>query len=161
LGIIQLEEATMAKILTKRDVLLEARRLRAWELKQQGWKQTTIAKELGLSRGAVSQWFKRARTEGPDALRWHSQGGGPRPRLTDEQIRQLPTLLARAPQTYGLVGHTWTRNRIITLIQQIYGVRFSHGHIGRILTKSGVRLRRARRSGRVRHQAAGQAVANN
>ncbi len=146
----------MAKILTKRDVLLEARRLRAWELKQQGWKQTVIAKELGVSRGAVSQWFKRANMDGPEALRWHAQGGGPRPRLTDEQILQLPALLARTPQTYGLVGHTWTRNRIITLIQQIYGVRFSHGHIGRILTKSGIRLRRPRRGRRTRHQTADQ-----
>lgn len=148
----------MAKIFSQRDVLLEARRLRAWELKEAGWKQTTIATELGVSRGAVSQWFKRAATQGPDALRWHSQGGGPRPRLTDEQIRQLPSLLARPPQTYGLSGQIWTRNCIITLIQQIYGVRFSHGHIGRILNKSGIRLRRARRGGRVRRPPSGQSA---
>jgi len=34
---------------------LEGRRLLAWELYEQGWKQTTIAAALGVTRGAVSQ----------------------------------------------------------------------------------------------------------
>ncbi|MDP8946651.1 MAG: helix-turn-helix domain-containing protein, partial [Actinomycetota bacterium] len=38
----------------------EGRRLRAWELKQEGWKQRDIARALGVSKGAVSQWMKRA-----------------------------------------------------------------------------------------------------
>jgi predicted transcriptional regulator len=37
----------------------EARRYRAWELKQQGWKQKDIAQALGVSEAAVSQWLKR------------------------------------------------------------------------------------------------------
>ena len=32
----------------------EARRFRAFELKQDGWKQTDIAEALGVSEGAVS-----------------------------------------------------------------------------------------------------------
>ncbi len=39
----------------------EGRRLRAWELHQQGWKQTTIAEALGVTQGAVSQWVKRGK----------------------------------------------------------------------------------------------------
>jgi DNA-directed RNA polymerase specialized sigma24 family protein len=39
----------------------EGRRLRAWELKQEeGWKQQDIARALGVSKGALSQWMKRA-----------------------------------------------------------------------------------------------------
>jgi predicted transcriptional regulator len=41
----------------------EGRRRRAWELSEQGWKQKDIAEALGVSKGAVSQWLKRARTE--------------------------------------------------------------------------------------------------
>jgi predicted transcriptional regulator len=37
-------------------------RRRAWELKEQGWKQTAIAAALGVTPGAVIQWLKRART---------------------------------------------------------------------------------------------------
>ena len=33
----------------------EARRFRAFELKQDGWKQIDIAEALGVSEGAVSQ----------------------------------------------------------------------------------------------------------
>ena len=42
----------------------EVRRRRAWELKQQGWKQRDIAVALGVTEGAVSQWLKRAREQG-------------------------------------------------------------------------------------------------
>ena len=47
----------------------EGRRLRAWELKQEGWKQQDIARALGVSKGAVSQWMKRAQQEGIEALK--------------------------------------------------------------------------------------------
>jgi transposase len=118
----------------------EARRFRALALKEQGWKQAKIAEELGVTPGAVSQWLKRAREEGAEAL--HSRkGGGPKPRLEETEIRRLPELLAPGPQAYGFRGNAWTRSRIIAVIQQVYGVQFSHGHIGRIMRKSGVRLR--------------------
>src|SRR5829696_2029843 len=42
----------------------EGRRFRAFELKQQGWSQQRIAEALGVSKGAVSQWMKRARDGG-------------------------------------------------------------------------------------------------
>jgi predicted transcriptional regulator len=43
----------------------EGRRIRAWELKQEGWKQRYIAQALGVSAGAaVSQWLKRGREGG-------------------------------------------------------------------------------------------------
>ena len=47
----------------------EGRRLRAFELKERGWKQTHIADALGVSEGAVSQWMKRAREKGVQDLR--------------------------------------------------------------------------------------------
>jgi transposase len=42
----------------------QGRRLRAWELKQQGWNQREIANALGVSEGAVSQWMKRVHEGG-------------------------------------------------------------------------------------------------
>jgi transposase len=115
----------------------EERRFRALALKE---KQAKIAEELGVTPGAVSQWLKRAREEGRDALQTR-KGGGPKPRLLDDQISRLPELLARGPQAYGFRGNSWTRSRIIAVIHQVYGVQFSHGHIGRIMRRSGVRLR--------------------
>jgi predicted transcriptional regulator len=48
----------------------EGRRLRAFELKERGWKQTEIAQALGVTEGGVSQWMKRAQQEeGVEGLR--------------------------------------------------------------------------------------------
>lgn len=57
----------------------EWRRLRAWELWQQGWKQKDIAVALGVTKGAVSQWMKRGREEGEQGLRRRvARGAEPR-----------------------------------------------------------------------------------
>ena len=47
----------------------EGRRLRAWELSQTGWTQATIARALGVTGGAVSQWLTKAKQDGVSALR--------------------------------------------------------------------------------------------
>src|SRR5258706_4350204 len=82
----------------------EGRRRRAWELKEAGWKQQDIAAALGVTGGAVSQWLSRARAEGvEEGLRRHP-APGPTPKLTPEQLGQLPALLERAAGVYGLRG---------------------------------------------------------
>lgn len=42
----------------------EGRRLRAFELQQEGWSQQDIARALGVGKSAVSQWMKRAPGKG-------------------------------------------------------------------------------------------------
>src|SRR5215470_8647966 len=96
----------------------ESRRLRAWELHQQGWSQGQIAEELGVTRGAVSQWLKRAREGGVDALRRHP-APGQQAKLTDEQLAQLPSLLARGAESFGFRGDKWTTRRVAAVIQQV------------------------------------------
>ena len=66
----------------------EGRRLRAWELKREGWKQREIADALGVSKGAVSQWMKRGREGGIEGLRRRIAPGAP-PRLNEEQRERL------------------------------------------------------------------------
>jgi predicted transcriptional regulator len=61
----------------------EARRLRAWELKWQGWKQRTIAAAPGVTPVAVSQWLTRAAGGGVEAVRNRIRPG-PTPRFTPE-----------------------------------------------------------------------------
>lgn len=114
----------------------EARRIRAWELKQKGWKQKDIAEALGVSKGAVSQWFKKAASEGLEALH-KRKGGGPKPRLSAEQVNQLPVLLNEGAEHFGFRGEVWTRARVAAVIQQTFGVRYSLTHIGWLLDKIG------------------------
>jgi transposase len=109
----------------------EARRLQAWRLKQRGWSQRQIAEALGVSEGAVSQWMRRARNSGPDALR-HRPPPGARRRLTDEQLARLPALLHQGPETYGLRGAVWTRARIAVVIRGEFGISYHPAHISRV-----------------------------
>jgi transposase len=110
----------------------EARRMRAWELKQKGWKQKQIAEALGVSAGAVSQWLKHARVEGAEALR-HHKGSGAKPRLTPEQVAQLPALLKRGAESFGFRGNVWTQPRVAAVIKREFGVSYHPSHVGRVL----------------------------
>src|SRR5215470_2890845 len=126
----------------------EGRRRRAWELKQQGWKQQDIAAALGITAGAVSQWLKRAREQGVEALRRHPAPGR-QPRLTAEQLAHLPTLVERGPEAYGFRGQVWTCKRVAEVIRRAFGVTYHPAHVSRLHTPSATAsssLRRVPRS---------------
>src|SRR5215467_8690977 len=111
---------------------LEGRRKRAWELKQQGWKQQDIAAALGVTKGAVSQWMRRAREGGVEALR-RRPPPGPTPKLTPEQLTQLPRLLESGAEAYDYRGQVWTTKRVAEVIWRIFGVSYHPAHISRLL----------------------------
>src|SRR5918999_641833 len=110
----------------------EARRLQAWHLKQQGWPQCQIAEALGVSEAAVSQWVKRGRDGGPQALRHRPAAGAPR-RLAAEQFARLPGLLHRGPGAYGFRCQVWTRGRVAAVLRLAFGVSSHPVHVGRLL----------------------------
>lgn len=110
----------------------EGRRLRALELHQAGWKQGEIARALGVSDGAVSQWLKRAREGGVEAL-YRQVAAGPSRKLTEAQRAQLPELLAKGAEHYGFRGEVWTLERVAEVIRREFGVSYHWAHVGRIL----------------------------
>lgn len=114
----------------------EGRRIRAWELYQQGWKQSDIARALGVADSSVSRWLDRARDEGVAGLK-RRPGGGPKKRLTDEQLKQLPGLLEQGAEAYGFRGDVWTRSRVGEVIRQTFGVSYTDTHVGRLLKQIG------------------------
>ncbi len=119
----------------------EARRLRAWDLKQQGWQQHTIAAALGVTPGAVSQWMRRAMAGGVDALR-NRVRTGPTPRLTPEQRARIPEVLAGGAQAYGFVGEVWTTTRVAAVLEREFGVRYHPAHVSRLLRSVGWSVQR-------------------
>ena len=116
----------------------EGRRFRAWELKQQGWPQRLIAAALGVTPGAVSQWMTRVREGGVDGLR-RRIAPGRQPKLTAEQLAQLPALLAQGAEAWGFQGEVWTTRRIAAVIEQAFGVRYHPAHVSRLLRAIGWR----------------------
>jgi transposase len=110
----------------------EGRRLRAWELHQQGWTQQQIADALGVRQGSVSKWLARAHSHGLAALR-RKKAAGPVARLSADQRAQLPALLDRGAEAFGFRGAVWTRARVAAVIKRIFGVTYHPAHVSRIL----------------------------
>lgn len=110
----------------------EWRRLRAWQLKQEGWSQRAIARALGVSEVSVSHWIARASEDGPESLRARPAPGRP-PFLSTRQKNLIPEFLWHGPEAYGFSGQVWTRARVASVIQEELGVLYHKGHVGKLL----------------------------
>ena len=120
----------------------EGRRLRAFELKQEGWSQQNIACALGVGKSAVSQWMKRASEEGgKEALRKRSSPGGPA-RLSPDQRDRLPGLLEKGALAHGFRGEVWTCKRVAQVKKREFGVAYHPAHVSRILKRVGFSLQK-------------------
>ena len=122
----------MKKKETQRKEWREERRLQAWQLYQQGWKQKDIAVALGVTEGAVSQWMKKAKEQGVQALRHQPSPGRPS-KLSQEQRNQIPILLAQGAEALGFRGQVWTSQRVAQMIKKVLGVSYHPGHCRRLL----------------------------
>jgi transposase len=131
----------------------EGRRLRAFELKQEGWKHKEIANALGVTKGAVSQWMKRAQEEGVEGLR-HKPPPGMKPRLSTEQRARLPELLAQGAPAHGFRGDVWTCRRVAEVIRKEFGVSYHPAHVSRLVRASGLSLQKPQRRANQRDEEA-------
>lgn len=110
----------------------EQRRLHAVELKRQDWKQVDIATALNVSKGAVSQWLSKAKTQGEETLAARPHTGRP-PELTAEEKRMIPDYLWHGAETYGFRGALWTCPRVQKVIELEFGVKYHRSHVARLL----------------------------
>jgi transposase len=110
----------------------EWRRLRAVQLHSEGWTQASIAKALGVTEAAVSQWLKLDREGGEEALHSKSRRGQAA-RLSKEQLRLLPEFLDLGPVAFGFSGELWTCPRIARVIEQEFGVVYHPDHVRRLM----------------------------
>jgi len=136
----------------------EGRRLRAFELKEQGWKQKEIAEALGVTEGAVSQWMRRARMrrateEGVEALK-HKPPPGATPRLDDSQRVRLKELMNFDAEAYGFRGKVWTCARVAELIRKEFGVSYHPAHVSRLVRALGLSLQKPTRRANQRDEEA-------
>jgi transposase len=145
----------MGKILSSQEATnwRESRRLRAWELKQEGWKQRDIARALGVSKGAVSQWMKRAEQEGPEGLK-HRPPPGAQARLSEDELAKIPELLARGAPAHGFRGEVWTCARVAAVIRKEFGVSYHPAHVSRLVRALGLSLQKPMRRANQRDEEA-------
>jgi transposase len=114
----------------------EWRRKRAVQLKDEGWTQCAIARALGVSEGAVSDWLATARAHGREALAARPRLGRPA-RLREAQLALLPDFLWHGAEAYGFRGDVWICVRVAQVIEEEFGVRYHPGQVSRILQQIG------------------------
>ncbi len=108
------------------------RRMQAWRLRKQRWKQRDIAVALDVSEGAVSRWLSAAHRGGKAAL-WSRRHAGASPKLTPAQMRLIPDFLGHGSEAYGFRGKLWTTARVAKVIEEEFGISYSKGHVSRLL----------------------------
>ncbi|MGH7490333.1 MAG: winged helix-turn-helix domain-containing protein, partial [bacterium] len=104
----------------------------------------------------VSQWLKRACEQGVEGLRRHPAPGR-QPRLSAEQLAQLPALVERGAEAYGFRGQVWTCQRIAEVIRRTFGVSYHPAHVSRLLHAVRHNVQRPRTRARQRNEQAIQA----
>ncbi len=103
--------------------------------------QAQIARELGVSEAAVSQWKKKLDRGGPEALQPRQAGG--RPAKLDEADKQtLVKKLEAGALEAGFPTEQWTQGRVKQVIEQEFGVRYHRKYISRLLRKMGWSVQR-------------------
>lgn len=113
----------------------EYRRQLAWELVQKGLSQKSVAEMLDVTQAAVSQWVKRAREQGREAL--NAQPYPERARkLAGEHIDKLRALLAEGAAQHGR-GERWTTDRVVELIEDHFEISYHPAHVSRLLRQWG------------------------
>lgn len=111
----------------------EARRKRAFELKELGWKPGDIAQALGVSAPAVCRWLSKVNAE-PGVEAWRSKPARSGPlKLTPEQLRLIPDFLSHGAEAYGFRGEGWSCARVAKVFEEEFGVTYHRGHVARLL----------------------------
>ncbi len=117
--------------------ILEERRKRAIDMIRNGKRKAHVAEELGVSRAAVTQWWKEYKAGGKKALKQKKRSGRP-PKIKRKDLDRLPELLSKGATTYGYSNDLWTTKRIAKLIFQEFGVKYHRDHVCKLLHELGM-----------------------
>jgi len=106
---------------------LEERRIEGVRLLREGvLSQSEIARRLGVSRSAVSQWARqiKQRRRGLRGLE-RIKHKGRQSYLSDSQWQKVLRDLQRGARAFGYEDERWTLDRIQRLIADRYGVSYN------------------------------------
>jgi transposase len=133
--------------------VLQARRLLAISLLEEGCSQSEVARKLGVSPSAVSQWKQAHAQGGNDALSAQIHPG-PTPKLSPKQRQRLVELLRQGPRKHGWSTELWTLPRVVELIARKFAVEYDQSGVWRLLRRLGWSCQKPERRARERDQSA-------
>ena len=122
-------------------------------LLNKGHNGSEIARMLGVTPGAVSQWKKVYQRDGPSALK-AKRHPGPGPKMTLRQRQKLTRLLLKGPRRHGCANELWTLGRIAKVIRKHFGVQYGPSGVWRVLMGMGWSCQKPQRRARERDEEA-------
>jgi len=130
---------------------VEQRRRRAMTLLDQGQAQSQVARMLGVTHAAVSQWVKLYRRGGDKALVAKPRTGAP-PKLNDRQLTRLEKLLLRGPTQHGYTTDLWTLRRVGEVIEKYFEVIYDPSGVWHVLNRMGWSCQKPEKRARERNE---------
>lgn len=115
--------------------LAELRRMAVRRVLEDGESPSAVAASYGFCRNAVYPWLQKFREDGWDALA-ERIAQGPEPKLSPKQRRQVRRwIVGKDPRQYGFEFGLWTRQIVVQLLQQKFGVELGLTAVGRLLAQ--------------------------
>ena len=115
---------------------LEKRRFAAMRLLDKGLNQAEVARRVKVVRQTVVRWNLQYRRVGWAALKKAGRAGR-KPLLNAADRERLEQLLLRGPEALGYETPLWTCPRVAHLIESEFDVRYSEGHVWKLLVALG------------------------
>jgi transposase len=106
--------------------------MQAARLLEKGYSEAEVARRVGVHRQSVNRWAKELAAGGRAALKRAGRAGR-KPRLTAADLLRIEVALKEGAEAQGYGTSLWTARRVADLIERLCGVRFSMGHVWRIL----------------------------
>ena len=109
-------------------------RMRVIEAVKSGLTQSEAARTFGVSRQSVNNWMQRYKEGGIRKLRTGKRGRPPAKRLAPHQAATTVRLITeRCPDQIKLPFALWTREAVVKLLDERFGVKVSVWTAGRYL----------------------------
>ena len=130
---------------------LKERRLKAVALFKEGERQADVARQLRVSKQAVSQWWISWSRGDTRALSGATRAGR-KPRLDKEMLALVEKELLRGAAVQGYQTDLWTLPRVAALIKKVTGVDYHPAHVWKVLNKMGWSVQRPTLRARERNE---------
>jgi transposase len=117
---------------------LEAPRIRAVQSVQEGESPEVVARALRITSRTMYRWLAQYRGGGWGALKAKPLAGRP-PKLDDKKLKWIyNTVTQKNPLQFRFQFALWTREMVVQLIKEKYGIRLAANSVGRLLAQPGI-----------------------
>ena len=111
--------------------------IRRWAVRRvkAGEKPSEVMKSYGLCRTAIYPWLRAVKCGGEKALRARKHPGPESKLMPAQKLRVRHWINGKDPRQYGCDFGLWTRQIVVALITQRFGIKLGVTAVGRLLAE--------------------------